>query len=193
MSGKDRSAPNLSNYESARHEFSWEKARQDLEGLPGGRGLNIAHEAVDRHAADALADRVALRYLGVDGRCRDCTYGQLSLLSSRFANLLTGLGVGPGQTVSTLLGPLPEVFVTAMGSFKMRGVFCPLFSAYGPEPLRARLSISQATLLVTTRNLYLRKIRDLRNSVPSLKHVLIVDANNKPVLASRKIGKLSDS
>ena len=48
---RDRAvAPNLGDYEQARREFSWEKARAELDGLPGELGLNIAYEAVDRHA-----------------------------------------------------------------------------------------------------------------------------------------------
>jgi acetyl-CoA synthetase len=42
---------NLTDYDTAVREFSWDRARAQLDGLPGGRGLNIAHEAVDRHAA----------------------------------------------------------------------------------------------------------------------------------------------
>ena len=41
---------NLADYERACGEFSWARARSELDGLPGG-GLNIAYEAVDRHAA----------------------------------------------------------------------------------------------------------------------------------------------
>jgi hypothetical protein len=37
--------PNLSNYERARRDFSWDAVRAELSGLPGGRGLNIAYEA----------------------------------------------------------------------------------------------------------------------------------------------------
>lgn len=44
--------PNLQNYEQARASLSWEDARRELEGLPEGRGLNIAHEAVDRRSED---------------------------------------------------------------------------------------------------------------------------------------------
>ena len=51
-----RVPPNLADSDAARARFSWEAVRRDLEGLPGG-ALNIAHEAVDRHAAGALADR----------------------------------------------------------------------------------------------------------------------------------------
>jgi len=44
---------NLADYDLAVREFSWDRARAELDGLPGGRGLNIAYEAVDRHAAGA--------------------------------------------------------------------------------------------------------------------------------------------
>ena len=42
--------PNLPDYERMVRDFSWDAARSQLDGLPGNRGLNIAHEAVDRHA-----------------------------------------------------------------------------------------------------------------------------------------------
>ena len=66
--GGERIPPNLDDYARARASFTWAAARAELDGLPGGRGLNIAHEAVDRHAAGPRRDRVALRWLGKDGR-----------------------------------------------------------------------------------------------------------------------------
>ncbi|WP_341648635.1 hypothetical protein [Thauera humireducens] len=42
-------APNLGDYAATCAAFSWDNARQALAGLPGG-GLNIAYEAVERHA-----------------------------------------------------------------------------------------------------------------------------------------------
>src|SRR3972149_5991575 len=89
-------APSLLDYERVRATFAWAQARAELDGLPGGRGLNIAHEAVDRHAAGARRDRVALRWLGKRGEVEDITYGRLSELTARFANVLRGPGVGPG-------------------------------------------------------------------------------------------------
>lgn len=41
--------PGVSTYADDRASFTWDRARAELAGLPGGRGLNIAHEAVDRH------------------------------------------------------------------------------------------------------------------------------------------------
>jgi acetyl-CoA synthetase len=167
-------APNLHDYEEVRTAFSWEKARLELEGLPGGQGLNIAHEAVDRHASGFRRDHLALRWLGKSGEIEDYTYSQLRALTNRFANVLQMLGVGRGERVYALAGRIPELYIAALGTLKNRSVFCPLFSAFGPEPIRARMAIGQARLLVTTESLYRRKVEALRSSLPDLEHVLLV-------------------
>jgi acetyl-CoA synthetase len=167
-------APNLRNYEQARAAFSWEEARRELEGLPGGGGLNIAHEAVDRHAAGALRDKAAIRWLGKDASVRDFSFAQLRDLTNRFANALGRLGVGKGDRVYALMGRVPELYVAALGALKNRSVFCPLFSAFGPEPIKARVNIGGAKVLVTTESLYQRKVAKIRNELPALEHVLLV-------------------
>jgi acetyl-CoA synthetase len=169
-------APNLADYEAARRGFSWPAARAELDGLPGGAGLNIAYEAVDRHVVAGRGGRTALRWLGQDGAVRDLTYAALSALSNRFANVLRGLGVGPGERVFTLAGRMPALYIAALGTLKNRSVFCPLFAAFGPEPLEARLSAGSAKVLVTTETLYRRKVEPIRDALSRLRHVLIVDA-----------------
>jgi acetyl-CoA synthetase len=166
--------PNLQDYDAARRTFSWDTARAELDGLPGGGGLNIAHEAVDRHAAGPLRDKRALRWLGRGGQVRDFTFLDLARLTSRFANVLRGLGVARGDRVYSLLGRVPELYVTALGTLKAGGVFCPLFSAFGREPVATRLAIGEARVLVTTASLYLRKVEALRASLPHLEHVLVL-------------------
>ena len=64
------SGHNLAAYDRAVREFSWQAASTELEGLPGGRGINIAHEAVDRHAAGPRAAVTALRCIARDGPSR---------------------------------------------------------------------------------------------------------------------------
>ena len=166
--------PNLGDYAEARRTFSWERARAELDGLPGGKGLNIAHEAVDRHANGKLRNHLAIRWLGKDGDVRDYTYGQLHELTNRFANVLRKLGVAKGERVYALSGRIPELYVAALGTLKHRAVFCPLFSAFGPEPIRARLAIGKAKVLVTTESLYERKVKALRASLPCLEHILLI-------------------
>jgi acetyl-CoA synthetase len=120
--------PNLVDYERARAAFSWEAARGELDGLPGGKGLNIAHEAVDRHASGPRAGHLALRWLGKRGEVRDFTYAELGRLTSRFAHVLGRLGAGKGDRGFALAGRVPELYVAALGTLKNRSVFCPLFS-----------------------------------------------------------------
>jgi len=175
---RGRAAPNLLDYAATAARFSWVSARAELGGLPGG-GLNIAHEAVDRHARGAAASEVALRFLGKDGRSgsgRDITYGELASLSNRFANVLGALGVRKGDRVFVLAPRIPELYVAALGTWKAGAVFCPLFSAFGPEPIKTRMTLGGARVLVTTTALYERKVAAQRSSLPQLEAVLLVDA-----------------
>ncbi|HEX9144446.1 MAG TPA: acetate--CoA ligase, partial [Candidatus Binatia bacterium] len=86
--------PNLIDYEQTCSRFSWDETARELAGLPGGRGLNIAYESVERHALGPRRGHVALRWLGKQGETRDFTYNDLHFLSNRFANALHRLGVG---------------------------------------------------------------------------------------------------
>jgi acetyl-CoA synthetase len=178
--GGESLAPILDDYARVRAGFTWAAARAELDGLPGGGGLNIAHEAVDRHAAGPRRDRVALRWLGKSGVIRDYRYGDLRELTDRFANALEGLGVRRGDRVYALAGRIPELYVAALGTLKHGAVFCPLFSAFGPEPIRARMAIGAARVLVTTETLYHRKVAPLRRELPDLAHVILVGEAGTP-------------
>jgi acetyl-CoA synthetase len=180
-SGRDWAVtPNLPNYDQIRRTFSWEEARKELDGLPAGQGLNIAHEAVDRHAKGTHRDHLALRWLGKNGEVQDYSYSRLSELTNRFANVLKNLGVRQGERVYALAGRIPELYIAALGTLKHRSVFCPLFSAFGPEPIRARLTIGGAKVLVTTQSLYERKVKATRPSLPCLEHVLLIGDEHQP-------------
>jgi acetyl-CoA synthetase len=166
--------PNLPDYAATRAGFTWDQARATLSGLPGG-GLNIAFEAVDRHLDEGLADKVAIRWLGRDLSGKDLTYRELAALTSRFAHLLERLDVAPGERVFSLLGRVPELYVTALGTLKAGRVFSPLFSAFGPEPVQARMEIGDARVLVTTETYYRRKVAPWRQELPGLRHVLLTE------------------
>jgi acetyl-CoA synthetase len=167
--------PNLTDYEAVRRAFRWEVAAADLDGLPGGRGLNIAYEAVERHARGPLADRVAIRWLGKPpGRRHDITYAQLGERARRFANVLEGLGVERGDRVFALMGRIPELYVTALGTLERGAVLAPLFSAFGPDPIQQRLAAGDGKVLVTTAALYRRKVAAIRDSLPALEHIVVV-------------------
>jgi len=165
--------PNMVDYAAGRAGFTWEGERRLLDGLPGGRGLNIAHEAVDRHASGQGHDRLALRCLDRHGGRHDVTYGELAGRSNRFANALGALGVHHGERVFVLMPRTAELYVAALGTLKHRSVLCPLFPAFGPEPVRQRLDLGSGRVLVTTPALYRHKVAAIREQLPALSHVLL--------------------
>jgi len=172
--------PNLVDYEQTRAEFSWDAARRALPGLPGGRGVNMAYEAVDRHAAGPLAQHEALRFVRADGTTRSLSYAELSALSGRFASVLRRLGIERGDRVFSLCGRIPELYTAVLGTLKNGSVFCPLFSAFGPDPVRQRLKLGSGRVLITTRALYRKKVAPIRAELPELVRVLLVDAHGEP-------------
>ncbi len=171
--GAFRREPCLTDYDQARRDFTWEQANRWLDGLPGG-ALNMAFEAVDRHAAGASGERRAIRFLARDAPPEDLSFRELADASHRFANVLSRLGVQRGERVATLMGRVPALYATVLGTLATGAVYCPLFSAFGPEPVRARLSLGSVRVLVTTDLLYRRKVAPIRDQLPQLEHVLVV-------------------
>lgn len=172
--------PNLLDYEQTCAEFTWDAAWQEVTGLPGGKGLNMAYEAVDRHADGPRRDHVALRWIDKEGAILDSTYGELKAQTNRFANVLWRLGVVKGDHVFVLAGRIPPLYIAALGILKNRSVFCPLFSAFGPEPIFQRLHRGNAKVLVTTQKQYTQKIAHQRDKLPALAAVLLVDVFEHP-------------
>lgn len=151
----------------------WDAARARLAGLPGG-GLNIAHEAVDRHIAAGHGAQAALIWLGREGERSVLSYAELAADAARFAHVLRAHGIGPGAVMFLLSGRVPALYAATLGAMKAGVVVSPLFAAFGPEPVRARMEIGGASVLVTTEAQYRRKVADWRADMPGLKLVLII-------------------
>ncbi|HSN07176.1 MAG TPA: acetate--CoA ligase [Candidatus Angelobacter sp.] len=177
----------LGDYDTARARFTWEDARAGLDGLPGG-GLNMAYEAVDRHVTRGDGDRIALRFLDASGVDAEWTYAGLADRTARFAEVLRALGIRPGEMVAGLSGRLPDLYAALLGTLKARSVFSPLFSAFGPEPVRQRLDAGHARLLVTTPQLYRKKVAQLRDALPDLQHVLLIGPGADELVGGEPLG-----
>jgi len=171
---KTGTAANMADYDATRASFDWATAQASLDGLPDGH-LNIAHEAIDRHVAAGHGDQIALRWIAKSGARTDYTYAELSRQTNRFANVLRARGLQKGDKVYALLGRVPELYIAALGTLKAGCVFCPLFSAFGPEPIQSRLQIGGANALITSTRLYKRKVTSIRDTIDTLKTVFTVD------------------
>lgn len=168
---------------------AWANLRADgVGGCPDS--VNIADLAVDRHVRDGHGDRVALRFLGrerngVDEPV-DITYAMLARRTNRFADAMRRRGFEAGTGVATLAGRVPDLSVAALGALKAHGVFTPLFSAFGPDPIAQRMSIGRIKILVTTPLLYRRKVVGILDRLPHLELVLVCGSTEDEIGVRRK-------
>ena len=168
--------PNL-DLEGSYEGFSWESIYDQLDWLPGG-GLNKAHEAIDRHANGGRRDKIAMIWEGKNGEREDYTFGDMKRLTDRFANVLQSLGIQKGDRVFIFMDRLPELYVSFFGALKAGAVVGPLFSAFGPEPVKDRMQDSGAKVLVTQPDLR-RKIASIIPELFELQHILIVNKDGR--------------
>jgi acetyl-CoA synthetase len=174
-----RVRPNLTDYAHERAQFHWSDVPNLCEGM--GPGLcNIAYAAVDRHTTGPAARRTALRFVSDTPRdgvitTRDLSYAELGQFSRKFSSALRSLGVNRGDRVFIVMARGPELYIAMLGGLRNGSVVSPLFSAFGPEPIATRVNLGRADVLVTTRAIYQRKIAKIRDRLPSVRHVFVVD------------------
>ena len=124
------------SYQDAKRFFSKEALWSLLDG--DKKSLNIAHECVDRHAA--VNPGTAIRVAHSDGRDEIISFPALAEWSNRFANYLLSIGISPGDRVAVMLEPSLLFYAALFGTMKARAVVVPLFTLFGPDGLRARVS-----------------------------------------------------
>ena len=168
--------PNLV-YSEIPEDFSWESMYEELDWLPGGF-LNKAYEAIDRHANGPEADKVAMIWEGKNGEREDYTFAQMKRLTNQFANVLLSLGIQKGDRVFIFMDRLPELYIAFFGILKAGAVVGPLFSAFGPEPVKDRLQDSAAKVLVTQPDLR-RKITPIIPELMDLQHIVVVNKDGR--------------
>jgi acetyl-CoA synthetase len=146
--------------------------------MSSNSSINIAYQAVDRHVAEGRGADTAFRFLsksdGPDATGEVYSYERLARQTSRFANALGTLGMQPGKPLYLLAGRVPELYVAVLGALKAQVVACPLFSAFGPEPIKQRMLLGEADVLATTSALYRRKVAAIRDELP-VRHVILLD------------------
>lgn len=141
--------------------------------LPPGP-VNIGEACSTWPCEAGLAGRTALRWLAPDLQRTDYSFRWLDESSNRFANVMQGLGMRPGEVLFTLLPKSPEQFFTVLGSLKHHLITSALFSNFGDDALLERMADAGARLVVTRKN-QLRKLDRIRTSLPRLAFILVAD------------------
>jgi acetyl-CoA synthetase len=164
--------PNMKNYEETRASFRWEDVESSFTWATTGK-VNMAYEAIDRHATSSRAGKIALHYS--DPQREDSyTFADMKRESDKFGNVLRSLGIRKGDRVFIFMPRTPELYFALLGAIKIGAVVGPLFEAFMETAVRDRLDDSSAIAIVTTPTLLPRvPVAEL----PSLKHVILVGAD----------------
>jgi acetyl-CoA synthetase len=172
--------PHMQDWHRARQSFSWDQARRAMGVEPGGT-FNIAQLALDRHAEGPHGDRVAVRWLGADGRSERMSYRDLLERSNQFANVLAAAGLQRGDTLFVLLPRARGLVAAVFGALKLGLIVAPLHPQLGPEPLLTRLTLGSCRTLLTTGDLAHSLVAPLCAHLPGLEQVLTLGGDASAV------------
>ncbi len=135
---------------------------------------NMGVDVCDKHA-DTRPDAIGLIAEDEKGTVTRYSFGDLKRLSNRLANVLGGNGIEPGERIGILLSQSVEAGVAHVAAWKAGCISIPLFTLFGEDALEFRLGDSQARVVVTD-TVNLPKLEAIRDRLPNLKLLLVVDA-----------------
>ena len=168
------------SYEELTAKFEWKVAEQQL-GYEPGDSINIGWMCSDRICQLGLANKWALLWEDYQGNENRFTYDDVRILSNTIAHFLYGLDLRPAERVCLFMDRVPELYIGFLGILKTGAVAQPLFSAFGDESLLVRLADAETSAILTQKK-HLHKVRKIRNRLPSLRHVSVVDADQAALL-----------
>lgn len=174
---KPKVKPNIENIAEYKQNFDWENIFEDIPWMPGG-GLNNAYVCIDSHVDSGKGDNVAMIWNGKNEEEEIYTFKELKFLTDRFAGVLKNLGVNKGDRVFVFMDRLPECYIAVFGGLKIGAIVGPLFSAFGPDPVKDRMLDSGAKILVTQPELR-KKISGILADLPDLEKIIVVNKNNR--------------
>lgn len=161
---------NLQNYRETYENFDWKEVEKQFSWAETGL-VNMAHEAIDKHANSYRKNKVALYYRDAN-RNEKYTFQEMKDLTNKAGNVLKTYGdVEKGDRVFIFMPRSPELYFTVLGAIKLGAIVGPLFEAFMEGAVRDRLEDSEAKVLVTTPELLERVPVD---ELPVLKHIFLV-------------------
>ncbi|WJY27948.1 acetate--CoA ligase [Sporosarcina trichiuri] len=163
----------MDNYDELVKNFDWKEAEKEFSWYETGK-VNIAHEAIDRHAESYRKNKVALFYK--DGeRHESYTYGDMKKYSNQAANVFKNCStLEKGDRIFIFMPRSPELYFALLGALKVGAIAGPLFEAFMEGAVYDRLDDSDAKAIVTTPELVDRIPVD---RLPHLETVFVVGDN----------------
>ena len=156
--------PRADTYQEIYSAFRWQ--------IPNR--YNMALDLCDRVAAQT-PDAIALIRETEQGEVHHYSFAALRDMSCRAANVFAAQGVVPGDRVALLLDQSPEALVVHLACWRAGIISVPISVSVDADIFVQRMQICAAKIIVTDGARY-PLVADLRNRLPDLSEILVVDA-----------------
>ncbi|MEX5631978.1 AMP-dependent synthetase/ligase [Parafrankia sp. FMc2] len=132
--------------------------------------------------ADRVPDKVIVRYKSGDGYA-DLTAREFRDLVVRTAAGLVALGVGPGDRFAIMSRTRYEWTVLDYAGWVAGAVSVPIYETSSPDQIEWIISDSESVLVICESEEHAARIAQVRDRVPSLREVLVIDGGALETLA----------
>lgn len=146
---------------------------------PGVDAVGLPHLLLAR--ADAMRDRVALRFKRL-GYWHEISWGEYARLAASAGLGWRALGVKTGDVVAILSGNRPEWLQADLGLQGIGAITAAVHPASPPAEVARLLEYVDAVALLVEDEEQLEVARSIREQVPSLRRVVVIDTHGLPVL-----------
>jgi acetyl-CoA synthetase len=154
----------------------------------GGK-INASYNCVDRHCAGPWKNKAALIWEGEPGDRRVLRYQDLHREVSKFANVLKGMGVKPGDVVAVYMPLVPELVIALLACARIGAPHTVIFGGFSAESLAGRIQDCKAKVLVTADGGFRRgKLVPLKENAdgaaalcPTIEHVVVYRRTGTPI------------
>ncbi len=124
-------------------------------------------------------DAVALRRT-VNGETETITFSEYAARAARVAAGLRALGVGHGDRVVLLIGNRPEFHAADLAALLLGATPISIYNSSSPDQIRYLVGHARATLAIVEDADYLERILAVRDELPDLGAVVLIDGDRRP-------------
>jgi long-chain acyl-CoA synthetase len=126
-----------------------------------------------RITAAERADQVAIR---TKGDAFTISWAELRARVDALAGGLAKLGLKRGETIALLIGNRPEFHLCDLAAMMLGATPFSIYSTYTAEQIQYIVSDADAKILICEQK-FLPQVLEARNDLPSLEHVIVLDAD----------------
>lgn len=127
--------------------------------------------------AERLSDRPALHFADGDG-WQTFTWSEYRDLVRKAGKALIALGTEPGAGVSIIGSNRPEWFVSYLGAMAAAAIPSGIYTTNTVDQCAYIVDHSEATVAFVENEEQLQKFLDVRQVVPSLKHIVLMEGSS---------------